>query len=179
VTDVANAIFEGTDAVMLSEETAAGHYPTRAVAMLAKIGKAIEGDQLYARYRERRLEARPTLQDVMSQSARDIADRLQVAAIVTPTLSGATARMVSRYRPRQPIIAISPSVKCVRQLALTWGVAAHHGEEQNNTDLLVTQVEEQVRRLGLVAKGDKVVFIGGAPAGQTGSTNFVRVDEIR
>ncbi|HVY61065.1 MAG TPA: pyruvate kinase [Planctomycetota bacterium] len=179
VSDVANAIFEGTDAVMLSEETAAGNYPTRAVNMLTRIAKQIEGDQLYARYRERKLEAKPTLQDVLSMETRDMADKLQVAAIVAPTLSGTTARMISRYRPRQPIFAISPSLKTVRQLALTWGVTAYLGEEQNNTDLLVTQVEEQVLRLGLVAKGDKIVFIGGAPAGRAGTTNFVRIDEIR
>jgi pyruvate kinase len=179
VTDVANAIFEGTDAVMLSEETAAGNYPTRAVAMLSRIGMATEGEQLYTRYRERKLETKPTLQDVISREATDMAESLQVRAIVTPTLSGATARMVSRYRPRQPIIAISPNPKTVRQLAVSWGVTAYLGEQQNNTDTLVTQVEDQVKHLGLVAKGDKVVFIGGAPAGQAGSTNFVRVDEIR
>ena len=179
VSDVANAIFEGTDAVMLSEETAAGQYPTRAVAMLNRIGKAVEGEQLYQRYRERKLQAKATLQDVISQEARDMAEALGVRAIICPTLSGATARMVSRYRPRQPIIAISPSHKTVRQLALTWGVTCYLGDQQNNTDILVQEVEEQCRRLGLVAKGDRVVFIGGAPAGVTGTTNFVRVDEIR
>lgn len=99
-------------------------------------------------------------------------------AILVPTLSGTTARIISRYRPRQPIIAISPRLSTVRQLALTWGVTAYLGEEQNNTDLLVTQVEDQVGRLGLATKGDKVVFVGGAPAGKAGTTNFVRVDTI-
>jgi pyruvate kinase len=179
VTDIANAIFDGTDAVMLSEESASGHYPSRAVATLARVAKAAEGDELFALYRTRGLEATPTLQDVISHEAADMAAALGVRAIIAPTLSGSTARRVSRYRPRQPIVAISPELKTVRQLALSWGVTAYLGEQILNTDLLVATVEEHARRVGLVAKGDKVVFIGGAPAGIAGTTNFVRVDEIR
>jgi pyruvate kinase len=179
VTDIANAIFDGTDAVMLSEESASGHYPIRAVATLAKVAKAVEGEDLFARYRARELEVQPTLQDVISHEAVDMAAALGVRAIVTPTLSGATARRVSRYRPRQPIIAVSPEIRTVRRLALSWGVDAFEGEKQENTDRLVATVEDHVRRLGLVAPGDRIVFIGGAPAGIAGTTNFVKVEEIR
>lgn len=179
VTDIANAIFDGTDAVMLSEESAAGHYPTRAVATLAKVARAAEGDEMYALFRERALVAAPTLQDVLSHQAVEMAEQLHVRAIVAPTLSGSTARKVSRYRPRQPIVVISPELRTVRQLALSWGVTAYLGEQILNTDQLVATTEEHVRRLGLVAKGERVVFIGGAPAGVAGTTNFLRVDEIR
>jgi pyruvate kinase len=179
VTDIANAIFDGTDAVMLSEESAAGHYPTRAVATLAKVARAAEGDELFALLRARALAAQPTLQDVLSHQAVEMAEQLHVRAIVAPSLSGSTARKVSRYRPRQPVVVISPEIRTVRQLALSWGITAYLGEQILNTDQLVATVEEHVRRLGLVAKGERVVFIGGAPAGVAGTTNFVRVDEIR
>ncbi len=179
VTDIANAIFDGTDAVMLSEETASGQFPARAVAMLARVARASEGDELFALFRSRALEALPTVQDVISREAVDMAAALGVRAIVAPTISGATARRVSRYRPRQPIIAVSPEVRTVRQLALSWGVEAYLGEHHGSTDTLVAAVDEHVKRLGLVSRGDRVVFIGGAPAGVAGTTNFVRVDEIR
>jgi pyruvate kinase len=179
VTDIANAIVDGTDAVMLSEESAAGHYPTRAVAMLVKVAKATETDDLFSMLHARQLEIQPTLQDVLSHDAVDMGDKLGVRAIISPTLSGATARRVSRYRPRAPIVAISPMLSTVRQLSLSWGVSAFQGEQITNTDELVARTEEQVRRMGVVAKGDRVVFIGGVPAGVAGTTNFVRVDEIR
>jgi pyruvate kinase len=178
VTDVANAILDGTDAVMLSEETAVGRYPARAVAMLTRIADTAEGDEYFDGMRARDLGDAARLQDVISREAVDIADALKVRAIVCPTLSGATPRRVSRYRPRQAIIAVSPDRRVVRRLSLSWGVTAHLGDQQESTDQLVEQVEERVRRLGLVSHGDRVVFIGGSPAGVAGSTNFVRVDEI-
>lgn len=179
VTDVANAIFDGTDAVMLSEETAAGLHPQRAAAMLTRIALAAEGDSYYELMRARQLGQPHLLQDVISREAVDMADALRVRAILCPTLSGATARRVSRYRPTQPVIALSPHVSTVRRLQLSWGVKAYPGGEQHSIENLVSEVESHVKRLGLVSPGDRVVFIGGSPAGVPGSTNFVRVDQIR
>jgi len=178
VTDVANAILDGTDAVMLSEETATGCYPVAACAMLRRIARAVEGEVYFTQMRARPLRHSDKLPEVIAREAVDMADALGVRAIVCPTLSGQTARRVSRYRPRQPILAISPDPQVVRRLALSWGVHAYCGGSDGSTADLVQAVEARVRALGLVSSGDRVVFIGGYPAGVPGATNFVRVDAI-
>ncbi len=179
VTDVANAIFDGTDAVMLSEETAAGQYPSRAVAMMDRIARAAEGEEFYELMQARQLAASGgSVPDVISRSAVEIGEALGVKVIVCPTLSGSTARLVSRYRPRQPIVAFSPRERTLRRLSLSWGVIAYKGDEQTDTDHLMAVLEGEVKRLGLAIPGDRVVFIAGVPAGVAGKTNTVRVEEI-
>ncbi len=176
--DVANAIFDGTDAVMLSEETAAGIYPVRAAATLARIAEAAEGPELYAQMRARDLGAARTVADVVSRSAVEIAEALDARAIVCPTLSGTTARLVSRYRPRQPIVAFSPSDGSVRRLSLSWGVVPRHGAKHDDAERLIHTLERDLVRLKLCKPGDRAVMIAGLPAGVAGKTNFVRVEEI-
>ncbi|GIW71335.1 MAG: pyruvate kinase [Planctomycetota bacterium] len=179
-TDVANAIYDGTDAVMLSEETATGAHPHRAVQMMVRIAAAAEeGETYFARMRARALPPPAEVGDVLAREAVALADALQVRAILCPTLGGTTARRVSRYRPRQPIIAISPERKTLRRLALHWGVRPVTGPRCATQEELFAAAEERVKQLGLLAGGDRVVFVATPPPGAARPTSVLRVDEIR
>lgn len=177
--DVANAIFDGTDAVMLSAESARGRYPVEAVRMMARIAlkaeEALPYDRLLAEARGR---AAPTVTDAVSLACCTTASVLGAAAIVTATHSGYTARMVSRYRPAQPVIAATPVESVYRQLALAWGVIPVRVPYTQNTDELVQEALEAALETGAIRPGDLVVISAGIPAGVPGTTNTMQVRTV-
>lgn len=179
VTDVANAILDGTDAIMLSEETAVGNYPVEAVETMNKIAlrveKAIDYEKILS---ERSLSVKPNNPDAISHATCQVALDLKAKAIVTFTLSGSTARMVSRYRPPVPIIAASTRDSTVRKLALSWGVYPFKSEELENTDDMIEKSRKVALATGLVVKGDKIIITAGIPFRIPGTTNLLKVETL-
>ncbi len=180
VTDIANAIFDGTDAIMLSGETAIGKYPVQAVAMMAQIAKETEGKLPYARWlAERGGWVRPETDELISYNACCTADRLKAAVIVAFTQSGSTARRVAKYRPRMPILAITTSRDVPGRLELYWGVRTELIDRPSATvDELFATAVTKAKRLGLIKTGDLLVITGGIPLGIAGSTNLLKVERI-
>jgi len=178
-TDVANAVLDGTDAVMLSEETAVGHYPVQAVQTMARIVEATE--EVLQPHKELRLPQawdHGTITAAICHASIQLAEDLSAAAILTPTRTGTTARMVARYRPRQPILALSPRSETVRQLCLTWGVLPIRAEEFADSDSVAKYAKKKALDLGLAQAGDIVVLTAGLPMGQAGRTNMVKVEML-
>jgi len=179
VTDIANAILDGTDAIMLSGETAIGKYPLEAVKIMEKIAVETERSMNYERIlEERAFSVKPTIPDAISHATCQVAQDLKVKAIVTFTFSGSTARMVSRYRPRVPIIAASTEESTVRKLALTWGVYPLKSEELKNTDDMIDKSEQIALKTGLVNQGDRIVITAGIPFAIPGTTNLLKVEIV-
>jgi len=177
VTDVANAILDGTDAIMLSEETAVGNYPLEAVETMNKIALRIEKAIDYKKIlSERSISVKPTNADAISHATCQVALDLKVKAIVTFTFSGSTARMVSRYRPPVPIIAASTQDSTVKKLTLSWGVYPFKTEELADTDDLITRSRKVALETGLVRPGEKIVITAGIPFRVPGSTNLLKVE---
>ena len=177
--DVANAIFDGTDAVMLSGETAAGKYPVESVETMARIAIRTEEALDF----ETILEDFPPLMehnvtDAISFSTCYTAQILNVSAIITSTQSGYTARMVSKFRPRAPIFAVTPKEKVANQLALTWGVYPLMAPPMNNTDDMFEAAVEVCLKAGYVQKGEMIVITAGIPVGVAGTTNLLRVHTV-
>ncbi|PKK85841.1 MAG: pyruvate kinase [Thermoplasmata archaeon HGW-Thermoplasmata-1] len=176
VTDVANAVLDGTDALMLSEETAVGKYPVKAVAAMARIAERIESSaEFIGRMRRREMPERVTVPDAISHAAEVTASMLSSRAIITPTSSGSTARMIARYRPSQPIIAISPNPKTVLQLSLVWGVIPVAVESLADTDDMTAKAKEIAKNVLNVKDGDTAVITAGVPIGVEGTTNLIKV----
>jgi len=178
-TDVANAIFDGADAVMLSEETAIGHYCPEAVRMMSLIALEAEAALPY----EEILAARgkdlaPLTDDAISYAACHTARQLGAKVVVAYTASGSTARRVSKYRPQTPIMAVTPSESTQRQLSLSWGVTALKVGEPKQVISMFKQAAGAVRRAGLGNKGDLVVVTAGLPIGKPGTTNMLKVEKI-
>ncbi len=174
--DVANAILDGTDAVMLSGETAVGHYPVEAVRMMEKIARIIEPElrpRMPAKFEK--LSHRQPITDAISDATARIADELNARLIVTSTVSGYTARQVARERPGVPIVALTPSETTYRRLMLVWGVRPVKVAEYKNTDEMLTIVQQTLLEMGLAGKEDLVVVTGGLPIGGGGKTNFLKV----
>ena len=179
VTDVANAIYDGADAIMLSEETAIGQYPVEAVEMMSKIALEVEAVLPYETIlASKALYLRQETDDAISYSACHIAQQLQAAAIVAFTFSGSTARRVSRYRPKVPILAITSSQVTRRQLCLSWGVNAYAGLSRSNVSNFFQQGAKIALESGLAKKGDLVIVTGGVPLGVSGSTNLLKVEKV-
>lgn len=179
VTDVANAILDGTDAVMLSEETAAGKFPVEAVRYLDRISRAIEGHFPHAPWlRERAQVSRRDISDAISYAAAVMAQNLQAAAILTSTDFGTTARLISRFRPAAPIIAVTPRKETWRRLALSWGVFPLMAQNLTDTDQMFQVVKEEALKAGWLKSGDKVVITAGTPLGQRGTTNLLKADVV-
>ncbi len=179
VTDVANAIFDGADAVMLSEETAVGNYPVEAVNMMAQVALETEttlpyDDILAAKGKN----LKPETDDAISYSACRIARQLNAAVIIAFTSSGSTARRVSKYRPSVPVLAITPSQVTERQLSLSWGVHAVQVPEVKRIADLFTQGAAMARKVKMAHDGDLVIITGGVPIGISGSTNLLKVERI-
>jgi pyruvate kinase len=177
--DVANAIFDGTDAIMLSGETAAGQYPVEAVQTMHNIAsraeQALDHKELLS---ARSKDSEHNITDAIGQSVAHTALNLDVHAIITPTESGHTARMISKYRPKAPIIASTSNDHVVRRLALVWGVYPQLGQKSETTDeMLDVAVEESVNS-GLVSHGDLVVITAGVPVGEAGTTNLMKIHVI-
>ncbi|MFB7637623.1 pyruvate kinase [Peribacillus butanolivorans] len=174
--DVANAIFDGTDAIMLSGETAAGTYPVEAVQTMHNIASRAETALDYREILSVRSKVnRHNVTDAIGQSVAHTALNLNVGAIITPTESGHTARMISKYRPKAPIIAVTSNDHVSRRLALAWGVYPQIGPKATTTDeMLQTAIDESLHS-GLVSHGDLVVITAGVPVGETGTTNLMKI----
>ncbi len=180
VTDVANAILDGTDAVMLSEETAAGRYPVEAVVMMARIAR--EAERIPPSCDGPRPEGLGpvpgSLPGAVACAAARLAADVGAAVIVTFTRSGSTARLVSRSRPRIPILAHTPEERTRRRLALSWGVLPVLGESLANTDEMVAAALKAAKRAGLVKTGQTVVITAGVPTGVPGTTNLIKAEVV-
>jgi pyruvate kinase len=179
VTDVANAIFDGTDTVMLSAETSIGKYPVQAVKIMAKIAREVEGELPYEQMlaeRGRWLEQKTD--ELISYSACHTAQSLGAMALVAFTQSGSTAGRLSKYRPRMPILAITTDAVVVGRLMLRWGVYPFQIARASSVDELFTTASKLSRELGLAKPGDLIVITGGIPIGVAGSTNLLRVEKV-
>ncbi|WP_052565160.1 MULTISPECIES: pyruvate kinase [Candidatus Brocadia] len=177
VTDVANAIFDGSDAVMLSEETAKGRYPIESVRMLSKIAREVEpGLVRKTDFEAKRTPGAPVIiPDAISSATCQIADDLHIKAIITCTQTGGTARFVSKYRPKQLILAVTPSPHTYRRLALVWGVIPILTESMQNTDDMMKKGIEAAKQAGYISEGETLAITGGVPVWKPGSTNLLRV----
>jgi pyruvate kinase len=173
--DVANAILDGTSAVMLSGETAVGEYPVEAVAYMARIARAIEPSMTY-RHEIPAAEHNPTIGGAMSNAACDIAEALRAKAILVPTFRGKTASSVARLRPQRPIIALTHIDWARRQMALEWGVTPILIKECENVEELWNESVRAARDGGHIEAGDRVVITAGTQVNLPGSTNVIKVD---
>jgi len=175
--DVANAVLDGADAVMLSGETAKGKYPIQAVETMSRIVNRAEGEmRLWQRYQQ--VQVANHVADAVSHAAMTIAEDMKAAAIISLTRSGSTARMVSKYRPQCPIVAATPSKNTWRELALLWGVYPVMRDEASNAEEAVEAAMYAALEEGFVSEGDLVVITAGVPVGIPGTTNMVQVYTI-
>ena len=173
--DVANAIFDGTDAIMLSGETAAGRYPVESVLTMARLAQRTEMALDCDQFLDRHQQMRQSVTDSISFASRQTSRQLGASAILTSTHSGHTARMVSKYRPAVPIIAITPRPSVLRRLLLTWGVAPVLGRTTKTTDEMIYEAITTSLNKGLIGNGDLVVITAGVPVGVPGTTNLLKV----
>jgi pyruvate kinase len=179
VSDVANAILDSTDAIMLSAETSVGKYPLQAVKMMVDIARETEHHLPFDRTiveRGQWLERQTS--ELISYNACYTAYQLKAAAIVAFTQTGGTARRVSKYRPPTPILAITPDQQVARRLMLNWGVQAFQIENPTSVDDMFKKGTDLAKDLGLAKEGDIVVITGGIPLGMTGTTNMLRVQKV-
>src|SRR5579862_2646203 len=175
--DVANAILDGTSAIMLSGETAVGEYPVEAVAYMDRIARAVEPSLDY-RHELPEAHENPTIGQAMSNAACDLAEALQAKAILVPTFTGRTANAVARLRPRRPIVALTHVDWAMRQLALEWGVTPLLISETSDVEELWRLAVEASRDAGIVESGDSVVITAGTAVNIPGSTNVIKVDLV-
>ncbi len=181
VTDVANAIYDGTDAVMLSGETAMGKYPVEAVKMMAHIAESTEQHLDHEKHiMQRRIHSKQTISGAVSYASVTTANRLQAKAIIAPTISGFTARVISKYKPEMPVVAVSPSDSVLRKMQIYWGVKPIKSTPETSTDTIISHAIELSKEAGLVAEGDIAVVTGGVPTTKSkeaakGITNIMRV----
>lgn len=181
ITDVANAIYDGTSAIMLSGETAMGKHPVEAVKTMALIAKTTEDDIDYVEQFEM-LSPRGAKRDItsaISHATVTTAHDLNASAIITVTKSGTTARQISKFRPECPIISATTSDKVRRQNNLSWGVIPVMCEEKSNTDELFQHAVDVAVKTGIIGRGDVVVITAGIPLGQSGTTNMLKVHEVK
>jgi len=180
VSDVANAIFDGTDAVMLSGETAVGLYPVETVRMMSRIATHTEGSLDYSNILDEktRLDTGQSITGAVGQATCDIAHDLNCTAILTASATGRTARVVSRYRPRAPIICATNRTETYQRLALVWGVHPVLVEIADDSDSMMQASIDAAGQTGLVKNDDVVVLTGGVPVGRPGSTNFIKIHRI-
>lgn len=179
ITDVANAIYDGTSAIMLSGETAAGAHPVEAVKTMALIAGTTEKDINYvSRFEKRTMNENKTITNAISHATVTTAHDLNARAIITVTKTGTTARMISKFRPLSPIVGCTTSRKVWRQLNLSWGVIPLMCEEKDNTDALFDHATHVAVQNGCVKKGDTVVITAGIPLGISGTTNMLKVQQI-
>lgn len=177
--DVANAIFDGTDAIMLSGETAAGDYPVEAVQTMHNIAlraeSALNHKEILAM---RSKETEHNITDAICQSVAHTVINLDINAIITPTESGHTAQMVSKYRPKAPIVAVTSHDRVLRQLLLVWGVYPQHGQNVDSTDEMLDLAINESLTSGVVKHGDNVVVTAGVPVGAAGTTNMMKIHVV-
>lgn len=178
ISDVANAVYDGSSAVMLSGETAAGAYPVEAVRAMAKIVEQAENNTQYIQLIKDEQFIISTTGEALSHSACTLARDLKAKAIVVCTHTGKTARMVSRFRPQIPIIGLTANEKAFRQLALSWGVLPMMSDEYNSVDILFYFAKQAAKESGLVKKGEKVVMTGGTPIGKGGNSSLINISTL-
>jgi len=177
--DVANAILDGTDAIMLSGETAVGKYPLESVRTMVRIAQEAERGWMEGLAKPRPLFGPATsTADAVGHAAREMAWDLRAAAIITPTISGHTARLISKYRPHCPIIAVTPSPRVQRQLALYWGIYALLCRRAESTDEIIAGAVRAAQEHGLVKRGDVVVITAGAAGSEPGTTDIIKVQVV-
>jgi len=176
VSDVATAIYEGADAVMLSAESAAGKYPVDAVATMNRIAEEVEADELYRGIIDaQRAVPEATGADAIADAARQIADTLDLAAVVCWTSSGSTGLRMARERPRPPIVALSPNIATGRRLSVVWGVHCVITEDAHDQDDMVDRASRIAFTEGFAKAGQRVIIVAGLPLGTPGATNMLRI----
>lgn len=176
VSDVATAVFEGADAVMLSAESAAGQYPIEAVSTMNRIAEEVERDQVYrAVINGQRAAPEATGADAIAVAARDVAETLDLKAIVAWTSSGSTGLRIARERPQPPILALTPKTDTARRLALVWGVHAIVTEDARDVDDMADRACKLANSEGFARVGQRVIIVAGVPFGTPGATNMVRI----
>jgi pyruvate kinase len=173
--DVANAVLDGADAVMLSGETSVGRYPIAAVRTMERIIDAVESDNVVAPELVRKSRSRS---GAIVRAARDVGESLEVKALATFTQTGDTARRLAALHPRQPLLAFTVDARVRSQLALSWGVETFLVPEVQHTDDMVRQVDFSLLSIGRLKEGDRVVVVAGSPPNTVGSTNLIRVHEV-
>ena len=179
VADVANAILDGTDAVMLSQETAVGAYPVEAIEMMAAVAVQAESIAPYERWNDSRVhrtESDPAY--TLAHNLCDAARELRLDALVIPTLSGRSARLVSAHRPDVPIFALSPGKETVRRCGLMWGVQAESMPRHETTEALIADAARRVVELGWCERGQRVAITAGLPSGRPGTTSLVQIQVL-
>jgi pyruvate kinase len=179
VSDVANAVYDGADVVMLSAETAAGAWPEEAVVMMDAIARQVERDEAY-RQRVRLLDPRPdpTTADALAHACMTIADTVNITAIVVFTGSGSSARRVARERPSVPMMVLTPSVAVARRVALLWGAHPVTTRDIGSFEEMVAKSKRMALRHHIAAPGDRLVVMAGVPFGVPGSTNVLHVVRV-
>ena len=177
VSDVANAIYDGTDAIMLSGESANGDWPVESVQTMAKIAEETEKKLSYETAVSRAKNHTPAVSGVISRAACNAANELKAAAIVTSTKSGATARRISQCRPDCPIVAVTPNEKVAKGLAFSFGVYSMVTPAASNTDEVIANAIEAAKNSGFVSAGETVVVAAGLDT--VGSTNLLKVTEVK
>ncbi len=177
--DVANAIFDGTDAVMLSNETAVGQYPLEAVQMMDRIASEVEASPDYQeRLSLTHIHEEPETSDAVAHSACRIAEILKARAVACFTASGSTVWRIARYRPRAAVVALTPDAVVARQLALGWGILAICTPDPTDLDHLADEAVARLKGAGMAATGDRIVITAGVPLGKPGTTNLLRVEKV-
>jgi pyruvate kinase len=185
VSDVATAIYDGADAIMLSAESAAGAWPVESVAMMDRIAISVENDPGYSeRLHFMQTKADPTTADALSEAAFDIAGTVSAKAIICFTMSGSTARRVARERPSVPLLMLTPKLSTARQMGLTWGVHGVRTQDVDSFEEMVAKAKRMALRHGIAKAGDQLILMAGVPFGTPGSTNVLHVvrltgDELR
>jgi pyruvate kinase len=177
VSDVATAVFEGADAVMLSAESASGQFPVEAVATMNRIAEEVEKDAVYRAVIEAQRAAAPdpTGADAIAMAARDVAETLDLKAVCAWTASGSTAFRLARERPQPPVLALTPNRATARRLSLVWGVHAVVTRDANDIDDMAKRACKFSNREGFSQEGDRVIIVAGVPFGTPGATNMVRI----
>jgi pyruvate kinase len=179
VSDVATAVFEGADAIMLSAESASGHYPIETVATMNRIAEEVERDAFYRQIiNAQRAVPDPTGADAIASAARNIAETLDLKAVVAWTASGSTALRIARERPDPPILALTPNRDTARRLSIVWGVHSVITEDAHDIDDMADRAAVIARKEGFAGAGERIIVVAGVPFGSPGATNMVRIAYI-
>ena len=179
ISDVANAVYDGSSAIMLSGETAAGAYPVEAVKAMAKIARQAEENTNYIAYIKESEYHINDLSEALAHSACTLAHDIGASVIVVCTRTGGTAKTVSRFRPLIDVIGMTTDERAYRKLALSWGVIPVMSEEFYSVDVLFHYAKRAAMETGLVHSGDKIVLTGGTPNGKSGNSNLINVETVK